>query len=78
VLDYRVFADHFCVEHLCEALSHLVPTRHCRNVVEHGRRLVEGTALLHIFDELNAAKVHVVVAVLHRPFVVDTVRHVLR
>lgn len=78
MLDHWVFTDDLSGKHLLKADRDLVPGGHCRDVVQHGGRLVEGAALLNIFDEFDAAEVHVVVPVVHGTLLMDTVRHVLR
>ena len=78
MLDHWVLTDNFCVEHLRQSLSHFIPARHCGDIIEHRTRLVERTILLDIFDELNAPKVHVVVAVVECFVLMDALRQILR
>ena len=61
MLDDRQLPDNLCLEHLHEALRHLLPVGDGTYIVQDGGALAERDPFLHLLDEGNAAEVNEVV-----------------
>ena len=77
VLDHRVLSDDLCIEHLEKASGYFFPVGDCTDVVKHGAALSEAHSLLHLLNEFDASKVHVVSFLAQSAFFVDALRDVL-
>ena len=65
MLDDRELANDFSLEHLHHSSAHLLPRGYSAHIIQDGGALTERNTLLHLLYELDASKVHIIVAILN-------------
>lgn len=64
MLDHRQLTNDLCLEHLHETLCDFAPVADTTDVVKDWAALTKGDTFLNLFDERDATKVHIVLAII--------------
>lgn len=64
VLDDWVLPKDFRFVHFGHSSCYFLPVSGPRDIVQNGRRLMEGHSYLYFFDEFDAVEIHVVLCIL--------------
>ena len=67
------FSHNFDSEHFKHALGNFIPIGDSTDVVQHRRRFAEWYSCFDLFDELHAAKIHIIVSLCKCALIVNSI-----